>query len=430
MRVLILHNRYREKGGEDSVALAEAALLRTHGIEVFEFEVGNAPTNSYADGALRLGIEASWSRRSYNKILEICRRYRPDVAHVHNFWMQLSPSVHAACHESGAATVQTLHNFRLLCTNALLLRNGWPCEDCLGKVPWRGLMHRCYRDSFLASAAVAKMIVSNRIRGTWERDVDAFIALSEFSRWKLIAGHLPAGRLFVKPNFIRDLGPAPSPPSASNVVLYAGRLSKEKGLHTLLSAWTRAELGTRGQLVIAGDGPERQALERQGAAQKLSSSNVIFTGWLDSGQVRTWLERARVLVLPSLWYEAFPMIILEAFCCGRPVVVSDIGSLGEIVQHEREGLKFDPGNEAVLGDTLKRVLTGDALADRLGANARAAYLTKYTPERNYEMLMRIYCRATERRRGIEVESLSGLEPVHNRRAGAPDEVSAECVPRT
>ncbi len=400
MKVLILHNRYRQQGGEDLVVSSEARLLRSHGVEVFQFEVGNQVS---ADGtladAVRLGLAAPWSRDSYEKALKLCEQYRPDVVHVHNFWMRLSPSVHAACRASGAATVQTVHNFRLLCTNALLMRNGRVCEDCLGKIPWRGVVRRCYRGSFLASAAVASMIVSNRRRNTWERDVDAFIALSAHSRGKLIAGSLPADRIFVKPNFVEDPGQLSSPPSSSNLVLYVGRLSKEKGVATLLSAWASGNLGRSGHLLIVGDGPERQTLQAHAVSLGLTAPGVVFAGWKTSGEVLALLEAARVVVIPSIWYEAFPMTVVEAFSRGRPLIVSNLGGLGEIVEWGREGFTYEPGNEAALGRALETVLTEPDLADRMGENARATYLARYTPEQNYQMLMNIYQFAVNRRRG-------------------------------
>lgn len=398
MRVLILHNRYHQPGGEDAVALAEAELLRAHGVEVRQFEVDNHPAaGDPASAALRLGLSAAWSRDSYAAVRKLCDEFRPQVAHVHNFWMRLSPSVHAACRESGAATVQTLHNFRLLCANALLLRAGKPCEDCLGRNPWRGVVRRCYRGSFLASAAVARMMVVNRRHGTWERHVDAFIALTRFSRSKFIAGGLPPSRIFVKPNFVENRGQPASPPSASDAVLYAGRLSEEKGLHTLLSAWARGELRRYGRLLILGDGPARSALENQAAALRLFSPSVVFAGRRSSTEARQAVATARVVVAPSICFENFPNVLAEAFCCGRPVVVSNLGALAEIVRHGTEGLTFEAGNEAALSGALETILRDGDLADRLGANARAAYLASYSPERNYQMLMRVYRFAIESR---------------------------------
>jgi glycosyltransferase involved in cell wall biosynthesis len=396
LRVLILHNHYSQPGGEDVVVRSEAEMLRARGIQVFEYNVEQKATRGEPVSRLvHLARSATWSKASYEGIRNLCERIRPDVAHVHNFWMKLSPSAHGACHDAGVATVQTLHNFRLLCTNALLLRDGKPCEDCIGRLPWRGVVRSCYRNSFLASSAVAGMVVVNRTRGTWDKDVDAFIALSEHSRSKFIAGKLPAGKIFVKPNFIEDPGGRVSPPSASNLVIYAGRLSSEKGLTVLLSAWAGAGLSSSARLMIMGDGPERMSLEKQAAGLGLSAPQVIFAGAKSYSEVIETVGQARAVVLPSLCFENFPTIITEAFSVGRPVIVSHVGALKEIVDEGTTGLTFPPGDDTMLGRTLGRIVNDDVLADELGRNARMQYLAKYTPERNYEMLMRVYRFAIE-----------------------------------
>jgi len=382
MKVLILHNRYREPGGEDAAASAEAALLREGGVDVVEATFDNQGS------PLQLGLHAAWSRDSYRQVHAWCAAHQPDLCHVHNFWMRLSPSVHPACHAAGVATVQTLHNFRLMCVNGLLLRHGVVCEDCAGGVPWLGVVRRCYRDSFAASATVAGMIAGHRVRGTWDRDVDAFVALSRHSRDKLAAGRMPADRIFVKPNFVSDPGEPELPPSASASIVYAGRLSPEKGLDRLLTAWRSVD---GGRLVIIGDGPDRPRLEAQ------PNVRVIFIGARRPEEVVRAIASARAVVLPSLGYENFPRLLVEAMACGRPALVSDIGALAEIVEHGRTGLRFHPGDTQGIAETLNVILADGALADRLGVNARAEYLAKYTPERNFEQLMRIYHFALTRR---------------------------------
>ena len=358
-----------------------------------------------------MGLASAWSGKSYSRVRRLCEDSRPDIAQVQNFWLNLSPSAHRACQDANVPTVQTLRNFRLLCANALFLRDGQVCEDCLGKAPWRGVVRRCYRDSLLASAAVARMIVSNRRRDTWRRDVDAFIALTEHSRSKFIAGGLPADRIFVKPNFVDDPGPPSGAPSGSDVVLYVGRLSKEKGVGTLLAAWTGTELGRRhARLVIAGDGPERAALEEQASSLGLSPRVATFAGHQSPPNLHSLIARSRVVVVPSISYETFGRVVIEAFCHGRPVIASDIGAIGELVQHGRTGLKFPPGDAEALGETIGTILGDGTLVDRLGANARAEYLAKYTPQHNFEMLMRIYRFAIESRGNPLPEMLRSFEP--------------------
>src|SRR5579884_1203861 len=235
VRVLVLHNRYRQHGGEDAVATSEVALLQKNGIHVRFLETNN-DTGDGEDlrGAVRLALDSSWSRQQYERLRAVCREFRPDIAHVHNFWLRFTPAVHAACHSQNVPTVQTLHNFRLFCVNAQLQRNGHKCEDCLGRSPWRGVLLRCYRESFVASALAARMIAVNRARGTWSRQVNCFIALSEHSRRLYLAGGIPPSKLRVKPNFVEDRGTPSKLPSSSTSFLFVGRLSTEKGVSSLL----------------------------------------------------------------------------------------------------------------------------------------------------------------------------------------------------
>lgn len=375
MRVLVVHNRYRQPGGEDRVVTSEVEMLRSNGVEVELFVTDNNAN------ALRILASADWSEEMYEKVRTACRRCHPDVAHVHNFWMALTPSAISACKSEGVPVVQTLHNFRLLCANALFLRDGKVCTDCLGKTPWRGIVHRCYNGSAVASAAAARMIESNRRRGTWS-NVDAFITPTRHARSLFIAAGFDAERIFVKPNFILDPGPTPSPPSSSETIVYAGRLSAEKGLRTLASAW-RGVSG--GELRIIGDGSERDGL---------AGPRVTLGGTQDHAGVIRAIQSARALVLPSLCFETFGNSIVEAFACGRPVIASDIGAPGELVDHNRTGLKFEPGNESQLSARLTQILNDDALADRLGANARREYLARYTPARNFQSLIETYGRVT------------------------------------
>lgn len=392
MRVLMLHNRYLQAGGEDVVAETERRLLEANGIELFAHWTENTVSARTGVGSLM------FSRATFDRVRRLCEDIRPDVAHIHNFWMKLSPSVHSACHAAGVATVQTLHNFRLLCANALLLRNGQICEDCVGKVPWRGVVRRCYRNSLPASGAVAAMIEFNRFRGTWDRDVDAYIALTEYSRQKFIDGALPADRIFVKPNFA-TLGQRTAPPSASDTIVFAGRLSGEKGVGILVSAWAAAGLSRHGRLLILGDGPDRLALERQTERLGLSAQAVVFAGSRTREEVLETIGRARSVVVPSIWYENFPMIVAEAFAWGTPVIAAALGALQEIVRDGYSGLTCRANNPDSLGAALRQVLTDGAQADWLGKNAQREYLARYTPEKNFQQLMSIYRFSIESRGG-------------------------------
>jgi glycosyltransferase involved in cell wall biosynthesis len=392
MRVLVLHNRYRQLGGEDRAVDAETAMLRAHGIDVVSHQADN-------EGSfVQLARHASWSEPSYQAVERLCRELRPDVAHVHNFWASLTPAVHGACHAAGVPTVQSLHNYRLFCVNALLLRNGALCTDCLGHSPWRGMLRRCYNDSAAASAVVANMIASNRRWNTWS-EVDAFIAPSEHARSLFIRGGIDGERLRVKPNFAEDPGPAVRPPSACRTIVYAGRLSPEKGLRTLLSAWAAIKNGAGLKLSIIGDGPEAEYLRRHAGA------NVELLGRQSSDAVASAIKNARAVMAPSICFETFGNSIVEAYACGRPVIASDIGASTELVIEGRTGLKFEAGNVSALAEAIRRIGADPALADDMGSNARAEYLSRFTPGRNFEMLMAIYDQAIARRAGSQKHEL-------------------------
>jgi len=400
MKVLLLHNRYRLPGGEDAVFEAEWRLLRRNKVDVIVADVDNDVPESGWRGTLQLAAESAWSQRSYDWVDRLCREHRPDVVHVHNFWMRLTPAAHAAARAYGAATVQTLHNFRLLCAGAVFLRDGKICEDCLGKSVWRGVAHRCYRGSLPASAAVVRMIQTNRARRTWQDEVDAFIVFTEFGRSKFAAGGLPPERIHIKPNFLEDPGRAVHTPGESDYFVYAGRLSEEKGARTLVEAWARHDLARSARLVVVGDGPERAALQQMAQQAKLSSNTVHFVGWKSPQEVRALMSESRGVIIPSICYEGLPTALIEAFALGRPVIASRLGALETLLQDGVNGLGFTAGDAASLAGAVERLASDAPLAETMGAAARYRYEEAFTAERNFSLLMDIY-ESARRHRGHE-----------------------------
>jgi len=390
MRVLILHNRYRYAGGEDAAVAAEAELLRGAGANVLEHEVSNEIGGPFPIlGNARLMLDSAWSRRMLEQTRALCASFQPHVVHVHNFWMKLTPAVHQAARESGAVVVQSLHNYRLLCVNALLLRDGKPCHDCVGHFPWRGVLHGCFHDSRIASVAPARMIARTRRHGIWESNVDAFIVPSEFARARFIEAGFDAARLHVKPNFTEDPGRIARKPSASKTVVFAGRLSAEKGVETLLRAWALiARPGYR--LVIAGDGPESAALRKLAQSCERPDQPIEFAGALSREDVSALLAGSRVVVVPSMTGETFGMSAVEAFAFGRPAIATDLGGQRELVEHAVNGYRVAPGSERELASAVETCIVSDAAVDRMGANARAMYRNRFTPECNLDRLIGIY----------------------------------------
>jgi glycosyltransferase involved in cell wall biosynthesis len=387
MKVLVAHNYYQQPGGEDQCFAAEVALLRARGHEVIEYRVHNDAIN----GMGRLGVASRtvWSRPAHREINALVREHRPQIAHFHNTLPLISPAAYYAARAGGARVVQTLHNYRLLCPNALFFREGRVCEDCLGRsAPWPGVVHKCYRGSRTASAAVAAMLTLHRGLGTWREAVDVYVALAEFGRRKFIEGGLPADKVVVKPNFV-DPDPGPGD-GAGGYALFVGRLSPEKGTETLLQAWK--DLGGGVSLKVVGDGPLAPAVAEAAAG----SVGVEWLGRQPLAAVYALLRDAAFLVLPSQCYETFGRVAVEAFAAGTPVIASRLGAMAEVVDHGRTGLLFEPGSPAALASAVRQLQAEPLLLRRMRHAARQEYEQKYTAEVNYRALMAIYERALGR----------------------------------
>ncbi len=385
MKVLIAHNIYQQRAGEEAVVAAETRLLREHGHDVVCYERSNDELQERSQlGRIEVAIGTVWSSRSVRELADLLKRERPLIAHFHNTFPLISPSAYYACGRAGVAVVQTLHNYRLLCPGAKLLRDGAVCEACLGHgIAWRGVVHGCYRQSRAATAAAAAMLAAHRAIGSWRTRVHAYIALSEFARQKFIAGGLPAHRIAVKPNFVESGPPQRKP---ANYALFVGRLSEEKGPHLLVAAWR--SLQARIPLRIVGDGPLLETLARE--IDGMSMAHVELLGRRTSDEVRTLMDGARFMVFPSLWYESAPMTIIEAFSRGLPVVTSRLGSMAEFVEDGATGLHFEPGDAADVAAKVEWAWTHPTEMERMGRAARATYESRYLPSKNYEMLMDIY----------------------------------------
>lgn len=380
MRILVAHNRYQGRGGEDVVFEAEVALLRGAGHSVETLTVSNEAIDSLA---ARIATMLSIADNATGKrlVAEAIDRFRPDIVHVHNFFPLLSPSVFDVCRQKRVPAVVTLHNYRTICTGGMLLRDGRVCHKCLEHGHVWGVAHRCYRGSLPGSLASAYMIAQHQRRGTWTRPGLRLIALTQFARSLFIQAGFDGGRIDVKPNFMADpRAPDPAEPRAG--LLYVGRLSREKGLSVLLDAVA----GTGIPLRIVGEGPERVALEARAAGQ------VTFLGALSRVDVLREMAKAEALVVPSLWYEGFPMVVVEAFAQGTPVIASEIGGLAEVVSAGRTGVLVPPGDAAALRQRIGDVLGAPDRA-AWGKAARATYLELYAPGENLRLLEAIYARA-------------------------------------
>ncbi len=385
MKIIQVHCFYKMYGGEDQVIENEKRILTNHLHNIDILSQNN--TIITQRNLLYYAVNSLWNQKAYLSILKNGCSY--DVIHIHNTFPIISPSIIHAANRKNIPVVQTLHNFRLLCPNALLMRNNNVCEDCIGKVvPWPGILHCCYRNSFSASVITATMLSLHRIIGTYQNYVDIFIALTEFEKRKFIQGGLPAEKIVVKPNFIS------TDPGVRNevgeYVLFVGRLSTEKGVHTLLQTWCKLP---RIPLKIIGDGPLLNEICAYIQQNKLNQVELI--GRCDHETVLLLMKSARYLVAPSECYETFGMVVTEAYACGLPVIASRLGAMQELVLDGETGLHFTPGDANDLAEKVAHAWNNVQQTVEMGRRARQEYEKKYTSERNYEMLMAIYQQAIE-----------------------------------
>lgn len=375
MRILVAHNSYQHRGGEDVVVEAEIALLRAHGHEVMFYQRHNDELKTMSLPAA--AVSTIWAKRSTDDLERLCMEFKPDLVHVHNTLPLISPSLYWAATRRNIPVVQTLHNFRLICPQAMLLRDGKVCEDCVGKLPWRAVSRKCYRESTVQSAVLTGMLATHHALGTYRDKITRYIVLNEFCRQKFIQSGMAPGLLKIKPNFVAAR--ADAPPTERKGGLFIGRLSPEKGLSVLIGA--AAMLGDLNMRIV-GKGPLEDEVK--------AAFKECYIGFKSPEEVHSLLHGAQFLVAPSTCYETFGLVAIEAFACGTPVIASRHGGLGEVVTDGVTGLLFNPGDAKDLADKIAWARAHPEAMAAMGRNARAEYEAKYTPEKNYQILLSIY----------------------------------------
>ena len=379
--------------------LAESDLLRSHGHTVIEFtrKSDELLSRGYA-GALRGAFSSVWNPFTLRKLKRVIGENHPDLVHIHNSFPLLSPSVFYATREEEVPTVMTMHNYRVACSAATAVRDEEACLLCLDrKSVLPALRYGCYRKSRMATLPVAAMIAFHNAVETWNNNVDEFITLSEFQRAKMLAFGIRADSLHVKPHFM-ERPPEPVRWSArEEKCVFVGRLYEAKGIHLLVDAWKRWGDGAP-RLEIIGDGPMRASLSRAVDAGGLGRK-VTFTGNVSHEETIGRISKAKLLILPSLCFEGFPMVIQEAFALEVPVAASNIGSLPFIVKENVSGSLFSPGNSQEILASVRRLMSEPGSLAALGKGARREFEEKYTAEKNHAMLMEIYRLAIIRRGG-------------------------------
>ncbi len=382
MRILFIHNRYQQAGGEDVAVATDAQLLREkgHAVEIVSFQ--NKPDEGWLD-KMAAGGKAIYNYRSYKKIINSIEDFQPDVIHVHNLFFVASPSILFAARRKKIPVVLTVHNYRLICANALLLRDNKPCELCVhSSFPIYGAKYRCYRNSVTQSALVTGITGVHKVWGTWRRKVNKYIALTQFSKSKLLSSSLRLAeeQIIVKPNFILD--PGEGLEKRDDFFLFVGRLAKEKGVYELMHAFSGMELKLR----VIGDGPEKESLQRQFG----DASNITFAGNMEKQSVLAAMKKCKALIFPSLWYEGLPFTIIESFATGTPVLASRLGSMEELIQNAFNGYHFEPSSEDIKRKVMQYAQADQETQRNLQAGARKTYLDKYHPDTHYKSILAIY----------------------------------------
>ena len=374
MRILVLHSRYLSgsTSGENRVVDDEIELLRSAGHEVLSWTPSVTETRP-----VKAALNAIWSTDEAANVRRLITLHRPDVVHIHNLFPQLSPVVIRAAESCGVPTLVTLHNFRLMCLPATFLRDGATCEACAGNVPWRGVVHGCYRGSRPASMVLASSLMVHRGARTFDR-VGLFLAVSDFVRSAYVQHGIDSSRIRVKSNFA---WPQPRRRGAGAEFLVVGRLSPEKGVDTAIAA-----VAGRGSLTVVGDGPERERLAAT------ASAGISFVGSVEPESVPTYLSRARAVLVPSRCYEGAPRSIIEAFAAGVPVIASRTGGMPELVQDGVNGLLVPPGDIRAWRAAVDRLLDDD-VSERLGHGAYATWAERFSPTEAARELEKAYADA-------------------------------------
>lgn len=392
MKILLAHNFYNSKSpsGENLVFNTESRLLASHGNNVEQFtRHSDEIIEKGVIGTVQGALVTPWNERISRKIRSLIADLNPDIVHIHNTFPLLSPAIFHAIGKR-AARVLTLHNYRLFCPAAIPMRDGRVCTECLDRCsPIPAMIHGCYRGSRAATLPLALSVGLHRALGTWTKQVDAFICLSEFQRDLMIQAGLPREKMHVKPNFYPGNPNVVAWSERKPHVVFAGRLTAEKGVINLLRAWQMWG-SSAPELRLIGDGDLRPELEEM--AKGLS---VNFLGRLSAEETQAEMATAQLLILPSEGFETFGLVVVEAFAHGTAAAVSNLGSLPSIVENGKNGIVFEPALPQSLLQVVRTAWETPGLLERLGQGARSEFESKYTAEKNYATLMEIYRKAIE-----------------------------------
>ena len=377
MNILIVHNQYQSKGGEDSVVENEIKLLKDNGHKVDLYTRSNTEINGFFS-KIKTALNSTFSYKTFNHFNNTPILEKYDIIHVHNFFPLITPSIFYAAKRKNTPIVMTLHNYRLICPSALLMHKNKIYEKSLIYGPYSTVLDKVYNNSLIGTFFVAKMINHHQKRGTWNNTVDRLIALTNFGKQKFIDSGINENKIVVKPNFVHDIRNAQS--NKKKFALFVGRISEGKGIDSLIKAWDNINY----KLLIVGDGPLKSKV------LSTNNKNINYLGEKSRTEVLELMNKASFLLLPSIWYEGLPMVLIEALCAGLPVVGSRIGTIEETIKNNVTGLLFETNNPADLRTKVNKLINDKNLLNTLSINARKEFLDKFNAEKNYNLLIEIY----------------------------------------
>ncbi|MCC8138951.1 MAG: glycosyltransferase family 4 protein [Lachnospiraceae bacterium] len=388
-RVLIVHNYYQIPGGEDTVVANERKLLEDHGHEVSFYSRSNVELKTMSAGRkLLLPLTTVFNPKTYRDVKRLIREKEIDIVHVHNTLNLISPSVYYAAFSCGVPVVQTVHNFRLLCPDATFYRDGHICEDCVEHGLGCALRHSCYRGSRLQTLACVVSTKIHRMLGTYGKI--HYICLTEFNRGKLLQlKQIRPERVYVKPNFVETDGEVSPYESRSNQFIYVGRLDKLKGIETLFRAWQILGYDAP-KLLVCGSGPlEDWCRDFLG---ENPDCNIRMLGFVSNTEVKGLIADSRALLLPTQWYEGFPMTVLEAYSAGTPVIGSNIGNVGDLIEEGVTGYKFPFDSAESLAAIVESIKKKTSISS---GKIRDVFNERYSEQQNIQALEGIYRKAMQ-----------------------------------
>jgi len=380
--ILLIHNYYKIRGGEDVVFEQEAEALEKRGHKVIKYTRHNEEIDQYGFWEkISFFWRAISNQRTKRELEALLEKHKIEIAHVHNVFPLISPIIYKILHKHKIKVVQTLHNYRFLCPNGLFYRNKQICQRCSKGDFWSCVIHKCYKDSFIFSLLYAFIIKLNQ--KNFKKNIDGYIALTQFAKNIFIDNGFKEKKVYVKDNGFFD--PKKSQKASEGYFLYLGRISEEKGLDFLLASFVKLP---EYRLKVVGDGALLETYQKQFKNFK----NIEFLGRVDGEKKEGLLQKAEALLLPSVCFENYPLAIVEAFSFGIPVIASRIGGIPFIVEEGETGFLFEVNNFADFAAKLKKIYGQKALRKKMGNEARKVFEERMDFEINIKRLEEIYRR--------------------------------------